>query len=179
MPQDTQIVHRVIQGDVQSFRVLVERYQVPLLGLVCNLLGDSNECEDIAQDVFLAAYANLATYDASRAKFSTWLFTIARNKCFNAIKKRKPIVTDSLPESADVRTPDDQAAENEWFRQLDAALDRLPYQQKAAFVLSEIQGLSLREIGRIEGVRLGTVKSRISRAKQKLRDLFTPMTESH
>jgi RNA polymerase sigma-70 factor (ECF subfamily) len=177
MSDDLPVIKRVIDGDVESFRLLVQRYERPLFCLVKNLLPDPQDGDDIAQEVFLAAYRNLAAYNPRRSAFSTWLFTIARNKCFSALKKKKPVALAEVPEAADPRTPEGEAAGNELFRQLDAALASLPFEQKTVFLLAEIQGLSHEEIGRIEGVKPGTVKSRLSRAKDKLRVLLRPTVE--
>jgi RNA polymerase sigma-70 factor (ECF subfamily) len=177
MTDDHDVIRRVLGGDVESFRLLVEKYEGPLFCFIRNLIADAHDAEDVAQEVFLAVYASLGAYDPDRAAFSTWLFTIARNKCRNSRKKRRPLITNELPEGAEVRTPDAELAEAEWFRQLDGALTALPFEQQTAFVLAEIQGLSLEEISTIEGVPLGTVKSRISRAREKLRSLLRPAAE--
>ena len=172
MNDDVEVVCRVVAGDVDSFRTLVERYEGPLFQMLRNLIQNLDDREDIAQDVFLAAYTNLHTYDPAKARFSTWLFTIARNKCINALKGRKPVVTNSVREQVDPRTPDEPLNRNELFEKLDRCLAGLPLEQRTSFVLSELQGLSLKEISQIEGVALGTVKSRIHRAKGKLRSLL-------
>jgi RNA polymerase sigma-70 factor (ECF subfamily) len=169
MTDDLAVIKRVLAGDLEAFRILVRRYEGPLFGFIRNLLPGASDGEDVAQEVFLAAYTHLSSYDPRQAAFATWLFTIARNKCLNALKRRQPVVTHSLPEGADPRTPDRALAEDEFFRHLDAALEALPLEQKTAFVLAEIQGLSYEEIGQIEGVKVGTVKSRLARAKEKLR----------
>lgn len=174
MDEDQDVIRRVLDGDVESFRLLVRRYERPLHRLIRNLVPDRHDGEDITQDVFLSAYGRLASYDPAQGAFSTWLLTIARNKCLNALKKRRPLVLDHLPETPLPRTVEAEVAEAEWFRRLDDALHALPLPQKTAFVLAEIQGLSLEEVGRIEGVPVGTVKSRISRAKEKLRSLLRP-----
>jgi RNA polymerase sigma-70 factor (ECF subfamily) len=169
---DVEVIRRIRAGDVESFRFLVERYQRPLFSLIRNLTAATVDHESIAQDVFLAAYRNLASFDPSRAAFSTWLFTIGRNCCRNEVSRRRPVVREAIPEGIDPRSPDRDAAEAELFRQLDAALESLPFEQRTAFVLAELQGLTYEEISKIERVGLGTVKSRISRAREKLRALL-------
>jgi RNA polymerase sigma-70 factor (ECF subfamily) len=172
MSDDLDVIHRILGGDLEAFRLLVERYQGLLGCLIGNLISDTHDAEDLAQEVFLAAYRHLASYDPRQGAFSTWLLTIARNKCFNARKKQRPVVVDELPEPAGGRTPDAALAEAEWQRRLDQALESLPFEQRTAFVLAEIQGLPHEEIARIEGVAVGTVKSRVSRAREKLRALL-------
>ena len=170
--KDREVIGRVLAGDIESFRILVERYERPLFCLVRNLVPDRVECEDVAQEVFLTAYTRLQSYDPDRSAFATWLLTIARNKCLNVLKKRKPSSARELPEPIDPRTPDRAVVEDELYRRLDAGLAALPLEQKTAFVLAEIQGLPHNEIARIEGIPVGTVKSRVSRAREKLRSLL-------
>jgi RNA polymerase sigma-70 factor (ECF subfamily) len=174
---DREAIRRILAGDVESFRFLVERYQRPLLCLIRNLTPRGADHESLGQDVFLAAYRNLTSFDPGRAAFSTWLFTIARNRCRNELSRRRPVVGTPLPERGDPRSPDQDAAEAELFRQLDDALNALPFEQRTAFVMAEFQGLTYEEISTIEGVGLGTVKSRISRARDKLRSLLRHTAE--
>src|SRR5262245_57543928 len=176
---DLDAIQRVLSSDVESFRPLVERYQRPLLTLVRNLTPPSTDHEGVAQEVFLAAFRCLASFDPKRSAFSTWLFTIARNRCRNELARRRPVVGAELPEVVDLRAPEQAASEAELFRQLDAALNALPFEQRSAFVLAHLQGLSYEEVGRIEGIGVGTVKSRIARAREKLRTLLRHADESH
>ena len=78
MPEEIQIIKRVISGDTDSFRLLVDRYQGPIMSMIANIIADRHACEDIAQDVFFTAYRKLKSFDPARSEFSTWLFTIAR-----------------------------------------------------------------------------------------------------
>lgn len=177
MDEDLRIIQHVLAGDVDAYRQLVERYQAMLLSLIGNLIHDRSEREDLAQDTFLSAYMHLASYDPREGMFSTWLLTIARNKCLNRLKKQTPRPMEPLPPTADRRNPADALSETEFFAQLDRALEALPLDQKTAFVLSEIQGLPNAEIARIEGTPVGTVKSRLSRAKERLRAWFSERSE--
>jgi RNA polymerase sigma-70 factor (ECF subfamily) len=179
MNDDLEAIRRVLAGDVESFRYLVERYQRPLWTMVRNLAPPHTDHEGVAQEVFLASFRGLASFDPKRSAFSTWLFTIARNRCRNELARRRPVVGAELPEVVDLRSPEQAATEVELFRQLDAALDALPFEQRSAFVLTHLQGLSYEEVGRIEGVGVGTVKSRIARAREKLRTLLHHTDESH
>ena len=124
MNDDLDAIRRVLAADVESFRRLVERYQRPLLTLIRNLTPPDTDHEGVAQEVFLAAFRSLASFDPKRSAFSTWLFTIARNRCRNELARRRPVVGAELPDVVDLRSPERAASEAELFRQLDAALGR-------------------------------------------------------
>ena len=149
--EDQAVINRVLDGEVEAFRLLIERYQGPLFGMLSNLLPAA-ECEDIAQETFIAAFDNLGKYKASRAQFSTWLFTIARNKSLNFLQKSRPQAMADPPEKADWHTPEKELSQREWFQRLDQALAELPPEQQAVFVLAEIQELSYEQVGQIEGI---------------------------
>jgi len=168
MIQETQVIRQVVEGDIESFRLIVERYERPIVRMIRNIINNRESCEDIAQDVFFTAYRKLASFDPVRGNFSTWLFTIARNKSINALRKKRPLSMSELPQKSDRHNPSDELAERELFDKLDAGLEALPSAQKRAFVLAEFEELSYEDIAQIEGVRIGTVKSRINRAKKKL-----------
>ena|ERR1017187_2543163 len=168
MPEDSDIVKHVLNGDVDSFRILVERYQRPVLSMIRRLIWDSHRCEEISQDVFVTAFQKLSTFDPERSKFSTWLFTIARNMSINALKKKTPIPVEHLPEILDSRNPSHDLSDKEIFMQLDETLKALPGKLRRAFVLAEIEQMPYEEIARIEGARLGTIKSRINRARARI-----------
>jgi RNA polymerase sigma-70 factor (ECF subfamily) len=168
MPEDSDIVKHVLNGDVDSFRILVERYQRPVLSMIQRLIWDSHRCEEIGQDVFVMAFRKLSAFDPARSQFSTWLFTIARNLSINALKKKIPVPMENLPEMPDSRDPSDALSEKELFTQLDETLKTLPGKLQRAFILAEFEQMPYEEIARIEGARLGTIKSRINRARVRL-----------
>lgn len=135
------------------------------------MLRNDADADDVVQDVFVAAYRNLSDFNAEQAKFSTWLLTIARNRCYNVLKARMPAIAwEELPERE--APPEAEVVDGELWQQLDAALATLPIEQQSAFVLAEIQELPYSEIAAIEGIEVGTVKSRVSRAKARLRASF-------
>ena len=172
--EDRELARRVLAGQTDDFRVLVERHQLSIFRFASGLLGNREEAQDVTQEVFLAAFANLSGYDSSRAAFSTWLFTIARNRCINLLKQSRPIAL-SEPNSIGDVTSADPIVRQELSQQLDRALTALPVEQRSAFVLAEIEELPYAEIARIERTSLGTVKSRIHRAKQRLQSLLEPV----
>ncbi len=113
MNDDLNAIRRVLAADVESFRRLVERYQRPLLTLIRNLTPPDTDHEGVAQEVFLAAFRFLASFEPNRSAFSTWLFTIARNRCRNELARRRPVVGAEMPDVVDLRSPERAASEAE------------------------------------------------------------------
>lgn len=171
---DSQLVKHVLSGRTDAFRGLVERHQRSVTRIIGNLIPDRHDAEDLAQETFVAAFSSLASYDESRAAFSTWLLTIARNRCVNWLKRKRVARPGEFAEPTGGRTPDAVTEEREFFREFDAALETLPLTQRTAFVLAEIEGLPHAEIAEIESATIGTVKSRVHRAKQRLKSLLEP-----
>ena len=174
MASDDQTLAEVLAGKTSEFRKLVEQYQQPVFRFARNLIGDQHDAEDITQEVFLTAFDSLASYDANRASLLTWLFTIARNRCVNYLKRKRPVIDGEAIANVQPADDNDESARNEFWSLLDQALDELPIEQKTAFVLAEIEGLPYADIADIEDTTLGTVKSRIHRAKQRLRTAIAP-----
>ena len=168
MIEEQAIIENIINGDIESFRLLVERYQKPVIRMINNIVNDNHICEDVAQDVFLSAYKKLATFDNTQSRFSTWLFTIARNKSLNTIKKRKIPASDELSEIADNKQTGDEFEKQEFLNALDRQLNLLPKRQKTVFVLAEFEKLPYEQIAQIEGINIGTMRTRLHRAKRKL-----------
>ena len=169
MSEDACIIRAVLEGDTESFRLLVQRYQKPVIRMIANLINDRHICEDIAQEVFLAAYKKLQSFNPARSSFSTWLLTIAKNKSINAMKKKRILSVSNPPENPDFSEPADSLIRDELFIKLDRALQSLNPGHKRALVLAEFENLPYEQIAQIEGVRIGTIKSRISRAKRRLK----------
>jgi RNA polymerase sigma-70 factor (ECF subfamily) len=178
MSEEAGIIKRIVNGDVDSFRLLVQRYQRPVISMIRNLINDRGACEDLAQEVFFTAYRKLASFDPARSKFSTWLFSIARNKSINFLRRKSVFSTNKLPEQADSRGPVDELTRKDFFEELDLALKKLPGRQRRAFVLAEFEKLAYEDIAQIEGVPIGTVRSRINRAKKKLATRLKSYDES-
>ena len=168
MQNDIDVIVRVRAGDTEAFRSIVERYERPLLSVVQHLARNAADAEDVAQEVFLTAFEKLDSFDPARSHFSTWLFTIARNKTINANKKKRAQPLSALPERHSRENCTDRAEYEELFDHLDAGLNALPAKQRRAFVLAQMEELPYEEIARIEGTRVGTIKSRVNRARKKL-----------
>ena len=173
---ESKIIERIKDGEVHSFEFLAKKYQRPLFVMVGNILRGSSRVEDIVQEVFLSAYKNIHSFNPEIRRFSTWLFRIARNKCLNEIKKRKEQLVPELPDVAGLQNPVDDLLTKEVFIKLDNALNQLSFRHRTVFILAELQGLSYAEIAQIEGISIGTVKSRLSRTKEKLRHILKEFT---
>ena len=180
-PQQPQLeaIAAVRAGKVDAFRPLVESHQQRVFRTCIHLLRDPARAEDIAQDTFCTAFRKIEQFDAEKGTFAVWLITIARRLCINAMKKSTPLNMAEPPESAAPRsqTPDRLAARSDTFEALDRALAGLSDEHRRALVLAEIEELSHEEIAEIEGIAIGTVKSRISRAKLALRGSLRPTYE--
>jgi len=168
MTNDIETIDRILNGDTESFRLLVDRYERTVVRMISRITGDNHGCEDLAQDVFLTAFAKLKTFDPARSQFSTWLLTIARNRSINALKKKRPETIGRPTDRIDPATPLEAATQREAFASLDRALLSLPGKQQRAFVLVEFEGLSYEQAAQVEGTRTGTIKSRVNRAKNRL-----------
>lgn len=174
---EDRIIADVKSGNAEAFRGLVERYQRPVFRMVANLVGDEHAAEDLTQEVFLAAYRSLRSFDPDRSRFSTWLFTIARNRSVNHLRDRKKRAASQLPELRTAADPSGPMCRDEFNRQMDRVLSELPPRQKRAFILAEFEQLPYDQIAQIECTGIGTVKSRIHRAKQKLRKALEQFSE--
>lgn len=169
-PSDS-IVEKAIGGDREAFTCLVELYHRRLFGFARSLLGNIEDAEDVVQESFIRAFRSIRQLDTRRAGFSTWIYTIVRNRCWSRLARR-PVEAGGATDAAHVTTstrPDDMAMQRERIQQLDATLAQLPAEQRMAFVLCDIQGLSLEQAAAIEQVPVGTLKSRRGRAAKKLR----------
>ncbi|MFN0051014.1 MAG: RNA polymerase sigma factor [Planctomycetales bacterium] len=172
MTEDEQVVRRVVSGEREAFRLLVVTHQSAVCATIRALLGGAADWEDLGQEVFLAAFQHLATFDPNRGSFRTWLLAIARNRCRNALRRPASLQLEAVLEQSHDRTPDQAAMEAECFQRLDEGLAALPESQRELFVLIELQGLSYEEAAHVSEVSVGTVKSRLSRAKARLRELL-------
>ena len=123
--------------------------------------------DDLAQEVFVAAFTHLDSFDPKRAKFSTWLLTIARNRCCNFLKRRSQTTRELGDPVADAVSPAMDVVDSETWSRLDAALDRLSLEQRTAFVLAEIQDMPLAEIAVIEGVPSTRITTRCQMNEQR------------
>ena len=161
---------------LQAFRRVVERHQGALLAFARSLGLDEHAAEDVVQDAFLTAFARRAEFDPRRGTYRAWLYAIARNRALNDLRKKRPRPVPEPPEAEPRRVGDPH--EPEAFLLFDRALARLPEEQWAAFVLAEIHGLSHAEVAAVEGIAPGTVKSRVARARARIRAVLKHPAET-
>lgn len=179
---DQELMARVRVGDLDAFAALVERHKRAVLTYIARVVGDETEAEDIAQVVFVQVYKSARRYQPT-ARFTTWLFTIARNLCLNELRRRQrhpaqsmaePVpgeVEPVLPQYADVRVPgpDTESLRKELFLMIERALLELPETQRTAILLYSQQGLSYEEIAAVLGCSVAATKSLIHRGRLYLR----------
>jgi RNA polymerase sigma-70 factor, ECF subfamily len=174
---DELTVARAQRGSTRARRILVERYQRPVLALVSRMLrgyGDSGLVEDVAQETFLRVFRALPGFDRNGpARLSTWILTIASHRTIDELRRRR-LELRSLDAAGQEPEGDARADESTERRMLARLIDRavgdLAPEYKAAFVLREYHGLEYSEIAAALEIDLGTVKSRLNRARRRLRD---------
>lgn len=187
---DNEVVQRHLEGDPRAFAELVLRYQTRLLNFIYRTIGDRERAEDLVQEAFVRVYRHLHRFDQAR-KFSTWIYTIASNLAKNELRNRNrnPLVlfqairkqweADHRPlqfEDSSAR-PDDMYRKRHLRELVEWATSQLPEHHREVFVLRELEGKSYEEIAEITGCNLGTVKSRLNRARNNFAAIIAPQLE--
>jgi RNA polymerase sigma-70 factor (ECF subfamily) len=181
-------VERAQSGDSDAFRLLVEQHSRAIFRLAFRMTGNEQDAEDVVQETFLRAYRQLSRYEA-RSSFSTWLYRIASNYALDLIRMRKRHedrrergssedhdILQTVPETSP--GPDRVLYGFQVKDKVNAALDELSAQERAAFVLRHFEGLSIEEIGQSLGTGTNATKHSIFRAVQKLRKSLEPVVGS-
>ena len=184
---DGRLVLEHLGGDPQAFGALVDRYQTRLLNFINRTIGDRERAEDLVQEVFIRVFRHLHRFDQTK-KFSTWIYTIASNLAKNELRNRSrnPLVlfqtikknweADHRPLQFEDTTarPDDLYRKRFLKDAVDQCVQRLPEHHREVFVLRELEGKSYQEIAEITACNLGTVKSRLNRARNSFAQLIGP-----
>ncbi len=176
-----QLIASARSGDLEAFNQIVDDFQTLIYRICVRILGDASLAEDAAQDTFIKAYGALEQYQGGSLK--SWLARIATNRCYDMIRaqRRRPAASlDAQPVETQPEWtvepvsehPDSFASRSQLSEYLERALQQLSHDQRTAVTLFDIHGYSYDEITDITGASLGTVKSRISRGRLRLRDLL-------
>ncbi len=185
--EDSEVVSAFLNGEERAFSELVERYQTRLLNFIYRTIGDREKAEDLVQEVFIRVYRHLHRFDRSK-KFSTWVYTIASNLAKNELRNRSrnPLVLfqtitknwqdEERPlQFEDIgNRPDDLFTKRDIREKVEEAVGQLPEHHRNVFVLRELEGKSYEEIAEITHTNLGTVKSRLNRARNSFAEIIGP-----
>lgn len=191
---DAAAVERARAGEADAFRVLVERYSRRIFRLAYRMTGNEQDAEDVVQEAFLRAYRRLSQFE-SRANFGSWLYRIAMNCSFDFMRARQrqeeqhisidaavPTDSDRSEEAiqliADHPLPDRLTFGAEVRKEVESALALLSPKEKAAFVMRHFEGMSMKEIGEVLGIRANATKNTLFRAVRKLRERLEPLMSS-
>jgi RNA polymerase sigma-70 factor, ECF subfamily len=188
--EDGDVVAAFVNGEEQAFQEIVARYQTRLINFVYREISDREKAEDLVQDVFLRVYRHLHNFDRTK-KFSTWIYTIAANLAKNELRNRsryRLVLLDRMKtiwrgeerplELEDTSSrPDDLFHKRHLCALVEEAATKLSGNHRAVFVLRDVEGKSYEEIAEITGARVGTVKSRLSRARESVAAFIDPWVD--
>ncbi|MEO8352998.1 MAG: sigma-70 family RNA polymerase sigma factor [Chthoniobacteraceae bacterium] len=178
---DLALMQRVKSGDTEAFQELVEIHQHRVIGTVAKMLGDDRDAEDVSQQVFIRVWKSAGRYEPT-AKFTTWLFTIARNLVFNELRRRKRHRLVPLESSTDddgpvrqtadpkVKSPDTAVLDAEMQDAIQRAIEALPETQRMAVILRRYDETPYEDIAEILEITVPAVKSLLFRARTELRE---------
>lgn len=187
LPDEDAVIRRAQRGDLDAFNMLAGHYQNALFTLAYRILGDHEAAADAAQSALIAAYRRLSSYRGG--SFRGWLLRITANQCYDELRrlKRMPSVgIDDLPHADEddgaplpdpAATPEQIVQQRELERAVQACISALPPDQRIALVLSDVESLDYQTIATTTGAALGTIKSRISRARSAVRECLQAVAE--
>jgi RNA polymerase sigma-70 factor (ECF subfamily) len=173
---DEALLSGLAAGDADAATAFTRRFQARVYGLVLTIVRDEGTAEDVAQETFVRAWKHARTYDPRRGRVATWLLTIARNLAIDVIrvKSAEPldpdVVATRLQRAGAGGSPADQGSPPDERERVRTAIGELPAEQRRALFLAAYLGRTAQEIGEVEGIPLGTAKTRIRAAMLKLRD---------
>jgi len=184
MDKEEVLIERTLAGDKDAFGELVDRHKNEIIRAAYRFCGDFKDAEDIAQEAFIRAYMHLKSFK-KESKFSTWLYRITYNSACNYTRKKqkRPISYERFKDK-DINSskwlidkksnPMDKMVDKEKKEMIQRAIDKLPLKLKSVIIFREYEDLSYKEISEVLGCSMGTVESRIARAREKLKVLLRP-----
>lgn len=182
---EEELVQRARQGDLEAFNRLILAYQSQVYALAYRLLGDAESAADAAQESFLSAFQHIARF--RKGSFRAWLLRITANFCYDVLRKRRTRPQSSLEslDSSEARFPSGESEEDpavwaeqeELSQEIQRALNTLPPEQRAVIVLCDIEEFPYEQAAQTLGISLGTLKSRLSRGRARLREYFCERRE--
>ncbi len=183
---DSELVRRCQRGDASAFDTLVRRHEQRVVNVAYRMLGEREAAHDAAQEAFLSAWKALPRFRAD-ASFATWLYRIAHNVCLDHARRARRLPDPMPSRAADEPSPLDpadpgpgpeaQAETSQLQRRVHEALGRLPVKYRSLLILFDIEGLTYEQITEVLGLPMGTVKSRLNRARHALREELAPILE--
>lgn len=177
---DYSLIRAIQNGDMVAFNRLVDRYKDRLLNVIGRMLSSRDDAEDIVQETFVRVYLHRQSFNFQHC-FSTWIYTIALNLARNELRKRKKFKFFEISEmkGGETEFAVEMKLPSRLPQVLDAAIQGLPEKYRSAFMLRDIQELPYEEVAKVLGIPLGTVKSRVNRARMMLRDKLQPKLEGY
>ncbi|MCP3977453.1 MAG: sigma-70 family RNA polymerase sigma factor [bacterium] len=171
--EDVDLIGRYLRGDLAAFDELMRAHENRVFGICLRMLRDREAALDVAQETFLTVFRKADRYRAEAA-FSTWLYRVTMNACYDYLRRTKRRRADSLPEGHDPADPraQDPLESAEIRPDIEAALDQIPEEFRSAVVLVDLQGLAIDQTAEILGVPSGTVKSRVFRGRRLLAEIL-------
>lgn len=177
---DFELIRAIQNGDMVAFNGMVDRYKDRLMNVIGRMLSSTEEAEDVVQETFIRVYQHRQSFNFQHC-FSTWIYTIALNLARNELRKRKKFkfldIADMQGSEAEFAV--DPKLPSRLPQVLEAATKALPEKYRTAFLLRDVQEMSYDEVAKVLGVPLGTVKSRVNRARMILREKLQPRMEDY
>ncbi len=177
---DYRLIRAVQNGDMVAFNQIVDRYKDRLMNVIGRMLASRDEAEDVVQETFVRVYQHRQSFNFQHC-FSTWIYTIALNLARNELRKRKKFkfidITETKGNEAEFAV--EMKLPNRLMEVLEVAVKELPEKYRVAFMLRDVQEQPYEEVAKILSIPLGTVKSRVNRARTMLREKLRPKLESY
>lgn len=181
---DYEIVEKILKGEINAFELIIEKYEKMIYNLAYRMFNNEADAEDITQEVFLKIYRNIEKCEGKQS-IKTWAYTITYNTCIDEIRKRKGKNNISLDNNiegddnsynfeiaSNEPTPENTLISKEYFKEIENAVNKLSEVNKTLIYLRDIKGLSYNEISEIMSINIGTVKSKLNRARLALKKMF-------